>query len=122
MEQVILLLLLAASYALEDIKCVNQCVIVDVKNGRDNSSCLLSANNRCKTLRYVFNNAATALNSTMVVLQGHHQLDQTLTVSNVESLTIEGAEKALLLSHVTFHQTPEILDLDLCLSLSQISQ
>ena len=88
MEQVILLLLLTASYALEDIKCVNQCVIVDAENGRDNSSCLLSVKTRCKTLRYVFNNAATTLNGTMVVLQGHHQLDQTLTVSNVESLTI----------------------------------
>ena len=90
MEQVILLLLLAVSYASEDLQCVNQCIVVDAENGRDISSCLVSTNVYCKTLSYVFNNSATALNGTMVVLQGHHHLDQTLTVSNAEGLTIEG--------------------------------
>ena len=73
--------------------CTN-CIFIDVSSGADSPSCLTHGNTAtpCQTLGYVLHlENSVHLNSTDVVLQGDHYIDRTLTVSNVDKLTIRSS-------------------------------
>ena len=70
------------------------CIIINNSTGNDNFSCFQSPVTPCKTLSYVtdtLNN--TFLSNKEVVLQGDHSISHTLTVSNVNGLTIRGSKE-----------------------------
>ena len=95
---VLVLMVTASCYTSEDSKCL-ACIFVDPESGSDNSSCIaksaIHSTADCKTLSYVLKNTL-ALNGTSIVLRGgDHKLDQTVTVANVEGLTIRSAENAV---------------------------
>ena len=73
--------------------CMN-CIFIDVSSGADSPSCLTHGNTAtpCQTLGYVLDlENSVHLNSTDIVLQGGHYIDRTLTVSNVDKLTIRSS-------------------------------
>ena len=73
--------------------CTN-CIFIDVSSGADSPSCLTHGNTAtpCQTLGYVLDlENSVHLNSTDIVLQGGHYIDRTLTVSNVDKLTIRSS-------------------------------
>ena len=86
------------SYALEDSKCQG-CIFVEPESGSDNSSCIAKGTTNstahCKTMSYVLQNPLALNGTSIVLLGGDHQLDQTLTVANVEGLIIRSAENAV---------------------------
>ena len=95
---VMLALFTATSYALEDSKCQG-CIFVEPESGSDNSSCIAKGTTNstahCKTMSYVLQNPLALNGTSIVLLGGDHQLDQTLTVANVEGLIIRSAENAV---------------------------
>ena len=75
--------------------CKN-CIFIDASSGADSPSCLTHGNTAtpCQTLGYVLHlENSVHLNSTDIVLHGDHYIDRTLTVSNVDKLTIRSSGK-----------------------------
>ena len=70
------------------------CIVISSQYGKDTLSCLQRNNSfdtPCQSLSYVFSNHHYSLSDdTEVIVQGHHWLNQTLTVSNVRDLTLRG--------------------------------
>ena len=68
-------------------------VTINSKSGYDVPQCLRQNSSfPCKTLSYVVSNAAS-LNNSEIVLLGNQSINETLTVSHVEDLTIRGGEE-----------------------------
>ena len=63
-------------------------VFINLRAGNDTPICL-QGNFSCQTLGYVLANSSF-LHHTEIVLEGHHWINHTLTVSGVEGLTIQG--------------------------------
>ena len=78
--------------AVEPLPNCTNCIIVSWRRGND-SSCLVqntSSISPCKTIRHIFQQRNDSLNNKEVVLLGDHWITQTLTVSQVNGLTIRG--------------------------------
>ena len=68
-------------------------VTINSKSGYDVPQCLgQNSSFPCKTLSYVVSNAVS-LNNSEIVLLGNQSINETLTVSHVEGLTIQGGEE-----------------------------
>ena len=68
-------------------------VTINSKSGYDVPQCLgQNSSFPCKTLSYVVSNAVS-LNNSEIVLLGNQSINETLTVSHVEGLTIRGGEE-----------------------------
>ena len=68
-------------------------VTINSKSGHDVPQCLgQNSSFPCKTLSYVVSNAVS-LNNSEIVLLGSQSINETLTVSHVEGLTIRGGEE-----------------------------
>ena len=94
----ILCLILAGVSAQTGENCTD-CIIVNNSTGDDNSCILSNATSTtpCKTLSFVLDliNSTSLSNRDIkeVVLQGVHYINDTLTVSNVDGLTIRGSDE-----------------------------
>ena len=67
------------------------CIIINSETGNDTRSCMESSTTSitpCKTISYVLTKGS--LNNREVVLERDHQINQTLTISHVNGLTIRG--------------------------------
>ena len=84
-------LISANASAREEASCPG-CIFISINNdtGDDNPSCLQSNSTPCKTLSYALHQK-TSLNSTELILQGDHNINRTLTVSDVDGLTLRGS-------------------------------
>ena len=86
-------LISAGGSARQGSNCGN-CIIVNTKAGKNIPSCLKSTPlTPCKNLSYVLQAIHNmSLNNRQVILQGDHYINQTLTVTNVDGLSITGSE------------------------------
>ena len=67
------------------------CIIINSETGNDTRSCMESSTTSitpCKTISYVLTKGS--LNNREIVLERDHQINQTLTISHVNGLTIRG--------------------------------
>ena len=73
--------------------CVN-CIIINSTTGENVSYCFNSnSTTPCKNLSYVLHTIHNmSLSDREVILQGDHYIDQTLTIADVERLTIRGSD------------------------------
>ena len=73
--------------------CVN-CIIINSTTGENVSSCFNSnSTTPCKNLSYVLHTIPNmSLSDREVILQGDHYINQTLTIADVERLTIRGSD------------------------------
>ena len=81
--------------------CLHDHVTVNSENGNDSPECLLrnlSSLASCETIGYVLSNSSS-LSCREVILEGHHWLNNTLTVTDVDSLTIQGGGHTVYCSH-----------------------
>ena len=89
----ILSLISACWSARRESNCTDCIIIINNETGDDNPSCLqinATSITPCKTLSYVLNH--TFLSNRDVVLQGDHYVNRTLTVSDVDGLTLRGSD------------------------------
>jgi predicted outer membrane repeat protein len=89
----VIAIIVSWSLGISTVSACTDCIIVNNNTGHDNSSCLEETSTfYCRTLGYVLTNAAS-LNNTEIILFGDHSVSHTLTVFQVEGLTIRGGGK-----------------------------
>ena len=71
-------------------------ILINSTTGDDNASCLQSNSTPCKTLSYAIDFInITSLSNSDVILQGDHYINRTLTVSDVDGLTLRGSKSTI---------------------------
>ena len=82
------------------------CIYINNEYGDDTLSCLqrnTSFDSPCQTLSYVFKYSNSSLDGTEILLQGDFWLNQTLTVSGVKGLTIQGSGESASVIKCSHH-------------------
>ena len=84
----LVLILISTGMSVRGSSSCKDCIFIDQKKGDDNSCINRNTTTPCKTIGHVLTNVS--LDNREVVLQGDHEIKQTLTVSHVTGLTIRG--------------------------------
>ena len=88
-------LILAVGLVRCEPNCIN-CIIVNSETGDDNLSCIQSSmlfTAPCKSLRFVLND--NNISNREVLLQGDHYINDTLTISGIDGLTLRGNDSTI---------------------------
>ena len=88
-------LILVVGSVKSEPNCIN-CIIVNSETGDDNLSCIQSSMpffTPCKSLGFVLN--YNNISNREVLLQGDHYINDTLTISDIDGLTLRGTDSTI---------------------------